>query len=246
MPKRDVPGAGSVDPADHPPRALPDADWAYFLERGEALGLGLDDDLRAPMEALYGHLVGVNAWLNLTRIDSPRTWLVRHLLDSLIGLHDRRLQHLGDGAICLDLGSGGGYPGLPLALCLPHTKWVLVDSRQRKVSFLAAAATLVGEHVEARCFRGREVAAQAPDLHRACRLVVSRATGRAAALLEETKAMLMPHGHLVLYKGPAYATDEADEALAAAERHGFRHVTTHSVTLEPDDPERVLVVFERC
>jgi 16S rRNA (guanine527-N7)-methyltransferase len=241
----EVPGAGSVDPKDHPPRAFPDADWAWFLARCAALGIDGADGRRPVLEALYGHLVGVNAWLNLTRLTAPRDYLKQHVLDSLSVVGDTRLRHLADGAPCVDLGSGGGYPGLPLALWHPTIPWVLADARRRKAEFLAAAAGLSGAKVSARHLRGGESARAAPDLFKRCQLVVSRAMGQADAVLAEAGPLLRLSGHVLIFKGPAFAGDERTAALGAAKRLGFRYLSERRVVLEDGDPERVVVVFQR-
>ncbi|MEK7413402.1 MAG: RsmG family class I SAM-dependent methyltransferase [Planctomycetota bacterium] len=250
MPSRDatadVHGAGSVDPADHPPIALPDDAWADFSARCIALGIPNPTAKRATLEALYGHLVGVNAWLNLTTVIEPAAWLKLHVLDSLIALTEPRLKHLADGAPCVDLGSGGGYPGLPLALFVPTSvPWVLADARQKKALFLAAAGRLVGPNVSGRHLRGGDVAHAAPELHRRCQLVVNRAMGPAAEILAESAPLLRPHGHLVIWKGLAFAGKERDEAAAKAPKLGFRVVGIRRLQLLEGDPERLLVTYER-
>lgn len=240
---------GSVAPQDHPPIAFADADWQWFVDALAAQELPAPEstaDLRATCEALYGHLVGVNRWLNLTRLVAPHDWLKYHLLDSLLLLGDKRLRHLRQGAPVVDLGSGGGYPGLPLAFWLPGYPWVLVDSRQRKVAFLQAAATLLPEaQVEARCFRGREAVCQAPDLRRRCQVVVSRAAAAVDKLLVETRDLVAPNGYLLVAKGPAYAGEEHERALRQAGKAGFRFVSDRAVRLTPEDPERRIVVWRR-
>lgn len=250
MPKRDdtaaLPGAGSVEPADHPPIAIPEADWAWFAGRMAAFALPDPAPWRPTLEALFGHLTGVNRWLNLTTVTSARDWLKLHVLDSLTGLSDPRLQHLADGAPVLDLGSGGGYPGLPLALAVgPRVPWILADARRKKADFLAAAGRLVGAHVTGRHLRGGEAARAAPDLHRRCQLVVNRAMGQAAEILAETAPLLRPHGHLLIWKGPAFEGHERDEAASKAPRLGFRVLGVRRLHLEDGDPERLLVAYER-
>jgi 16S rRNA (guanine527-N7)-methyltransferase len=242
----DMPGAGSVDPKDHPPIALPDEDWAWFCERCAALALPDPGPLRQRLEALFGHLVGVNRWLNLTTVSGARDWLKLHVLDSLTGLSDTRLQHLAEGAPCVDLGSGGGYPGLPLALVSGgRVPWVLADARRKKAEFLAAAGTLIGPQVRGLHLRGSLAASAAPELHRRCQLVVNRAMGQADEVLAEAAPLLRPHGHLLIWKGPAFEGQERDRAAAAAPKLGYRVVGVRRLTLVAGDPERVLACYER-
>jgi 16S rRNA (guanine527-N7)-methyltransferase len=253
MPKRDAAdpadaSLGSVLPADHPPLAFPQEDWAWFTARCNALGIPHAGLQRAALEALYGHLVGVNRWLNLTKLVAPREYLKQHVLDSLSLIGDARLKHLSEGAACADLGSGGGYPGLPLALWYPTVPWCLIDARKKKVEFLAAAGALAhtfgARRVTAHHLRGAE-AVRDPVLKRACQLVVSRAMAAAAEVLAEAEPLLEKSGHVVIFKGPAYPGDEEQQALAACKRLGFRAVSQRWVQLEDGDPERVQVVFQK-
>jgi len=240
------PAMGSVDPLLHPRIAFPDADWTWFLGRCLALGIDGAAERRATLEALYGHLVGVNRWLNLTRLTGPRDYLKLHVLDSLSAEGDPRLRHLAEGAPCVDLGSGGGYPGLPLALWHPRIPWVLIDARRKKADFLAAACALTGNPLaSARHLRGGETAVLAEDLRRRCQLVTCRAMGQAEAVLVESADLLRKSGHCLIWKGPGFAGDERSVVLAAAGRLGYRFVAERRSVLDDGDPERVLVVFQR-
>jgi len=242
----DDPAMGSVDPARHPPRAFPEEDWQWFLTRCSALGVDHASSRRAVLEALYGHLVGVNRWLNLTTIVQPRDYLKLHLLDSLALEGDPRLRHLSEGSPCVDLGSGGGYPGLPLAVWHPSVPWIMVDARQKKVEFLSAACTLTGNgRARALHLRGSEAQSKAVELRRACQLVTCRAMGPAAAVLAEAAGLLRKSGHLALYKGPAFAGAELAAALSACDRLGYRLVNQRQLVLEDGDPERVVAIFQR-
>jgi 16S rRNA (guanine527-N7)-methyltransferase len=250
VPKRadqpsDDPTLGSVDPAQNPPKPFPDDDWAWFVARCAALGVAEPEAKRTPLQAIYGHLVGVNRWLNLTKLVAPREYLKQHVLDSLALEGDARARHLSEGSPCVDLGSGGGYPGLPLALWHPTIPWVLADARRKKAEFLAAAAPLAGPRVAAKHLRGGEVARGAPELRRRCQLVVCRAMGQAAEVLAEAADLLHKSGHLAIYKGPAFAGEERDHALAAAGRLGYRFVSDRRVVLEDGDPERLIVIYQR-
>lgn len=255
MPKRadqpsDDPSLGSVDPALHPPRPLPDGDWAWFTARCAALEIPDADGRRTAIEALYGHLVGVNRWLNLTTITTPREFLKLHVLDSLALVGDTRLRHLAEGAPCLDLGSGGGYPGLPLALWHPRIPWVLADARRKKADFLQAAAGVARRlggvaSIAGRHLRGGEAARNATDLHRRCQLVVSRAMGQCDEVMAEAAPLLQSHGHCIVYKGPAFAGEERERTMGGCGRLGYRYLSERRTVLEDGDPERVMVVFER-
>jgi 16S rRNA (guanine527-N7)-methyltransferase len=191
-------------------------------------------------------LVGVNKWLNLTKLTGAREYLKLMVLDSLTIEGDSRVRHLAEGTPCVDLGSGGGYPGLPLAVWHPRIPWVLIDARKKKAEFLAAACTLTGnKQAGARHLRGGEVAGKADDLRRRCQLVTCRAMGQADEVLQESANLLHKSGFCVIWKGPAFAGEEKAKALTACERLGFRFVSERRVVLEDGDPERVMAIFQR-
>ena len=239
---------GSFAAADHPPLAFPSEDWAWFSERCTALGIPGAEGKRSALEALYGHLVGVNRWLNLTKLTTAREYLKQHVLDSLSLIGDGRLKHLSEGAPCADLGSGGGYPGLPLALWHPNVTWCLLDARKKKAEFLAAAAALAmtfgPRRITAHQLRGAE-ATREPTLRRRCQLLVSRAMAPAAEVLAEASQLVAKSGHVIIFKGPAYPGEEEQAAIAACRNYGYRAVSQRWVQLDAADPERVQVVFER-
>jgi 16S rRNA (guanine527-N7)-methyltransferase len=234
-----------LKPEAYPHLALEGDPWRWFLAACADLEIAVEATHQRILEALYSHLLGVNAWLNLTRLTSPADYLKFHVFDSLTALAPvEELTAPGD--LCLDLGSGGGYPGLPLMTWLPDRRWVLVDSRGKKAAFLAEAVRLTPcRQAEAASFRGREAARARPDLARRCALVTARAIGPAEQVLEEADALVRLNGFLLLLKGPSFAEQERQAALACGERFGFELVQELHTALDEADPDRVLVLFER-
>ncbi|MEB3752841.1 16S rRNA (guanine(527)-N(7))-methyltransferase RsmG [Acinetobacter sp. MD2(2019)] len=101
------------------------------LKQGsQKLGLTLDDDALQLLLKYQDALVLWNKAYNLTAIRDPKEMLVKHLLDSL-----SILVHLPEGRI-LDIGTGGGMPGMIIALCQPERQCVLLDSNGKKIRFL--------------------------------------------------------------------------------------------------------------
>ncbi|MBT7162125.1 MAG: hypothetical protein HN849_25895 [Victivallales bacterium] len=232
-------------PERYPATPFPAEDWTWFEAACAEFEVAVSDAQRMVLEGLYSHLVGVNEWLNLTRLTGVRDYLKFHVLDSLTAL-ETVAEMTEPGDFCLDLGSGGGYPGLPMATWLPDRRWRLVDSRQKKVAFMQSALPLTGcADVEACAFRGREVARFQPDLAEACRLVLARAVGRADSLLPDLKALLAMNGFALLLKGPRFEADERQDLENACPAFGLELVCEQTVTLDPDDPERFLVLLAK-
>jgi 16S rRNA (guanine527-N7)-methyltransferase len=234
-----------LKPAAYPALTLDGPAWEWFLTACADLEITVDAEQHRILEALYSHLIGVNAWLNLTRLTTPAEYLKFHVFDSLTALAPvAELTAPGD--LCLDLGSGGGYPGLPLMTWLPDRHWVLLDSRGKKAAFLAEALKLTPcRTAEAASCRGREAGHARPDLARRCALVTARAVGPAEDVLVEADALVRPDGFLLLLKGPSFVEQERQAALASAARFGFELVQEMQIALDDTDPSRILVLFER-
>lgn len=182
-------------------RDLPHLPLEYeaALDAGLAdLGLTLHADARA---AIDGHVRLLLAWtstINLTAIRAPAEVARRHVVDSLSAvpvLRERHVERL------LDLGSGGGFPGLPLAAALPGLGALLVDSVGKKVAFLetAIAATGLGGRVVAAAARAESLAAD-PRQREVWPAVTARAVGALAELVELAFPLLQPGGCLVAWK----------------------------------------------
>lgn len=216
------PNSPERPPPPSDPDACPPLDAAYATALDRALataGLALDPAPRAGIDAHARLLVAWNAAINLTAIRIPAAVAVEHVADSLSALPLLRAAGAPGRPTLLDLGSGGGYPGLPLGLALPAGRLALVESVAKKARFLdvagrAAAAAMRaagGEPpaVEALATRAEALAADAA--HRGRWDVV---TARAVAALDELVELALP---LVAVGGllVAWKRDAGDGALDA-------------------------------
>ncbi len=174
-------------------------------EFGAGLGVGLaalrielTADARA---AIDGHARLLIAWttaINLTAIRDPAEIALAHVVDSLSGL--AVLAELGADRY-IDLGSGGGYPGLPIAAALPAARALLLEPVAKKAAFLSvvAAATGLGEAVEAAPVRAEALAVDRRHRGR-WPAVTARAVAGLAELVELAFPLLAPGGCLVAWK----------------------------------------------
>jgi 16S rRNA (guanine527-N7)-methyltransferase len=171
----------------------------------------LREDQRHAIEGHVRLLVAWNAAINLTAIRDPAAIARLHVVDSLAALPLLATRGV-DGL--LDLGSGGGFPGLPLAVALDAGA-LLVDSVGKKARFLAVAAeALELPRVTATDARA-EALASSPREREAWPLVTARAVAPLAELVELVFPLLRPGGLLVAWK-----RGEIDAELAAAGRAG--------------------------
>lgn len=150
-------------------------------------------------------IVETNRQFNLTRIIDPREAAIKHVVDSLMPWR------LFEGATTIaDAGTGAGFPGIPLAIVLPETRFILLESTQKKARFVESAAAALGlANVTVRPDRAEDWLKN----HRAA-IVTARAVApldRAAGLFA---GALRGGGCVLLYKGP---DAEAEIEAASAE-----------------------------
>lgn len=205
-----------VDPARCPP--LVPTTTALFDAGCAELGLG--DLPPSARDAILGHLRLLLAWtaaVNLTAIRDPDAAVTGHILDSLAAVP--LLRRAGVRRF-LDLGSGGGYPGLPVALALPAEAALLVDSVAKKAAFLrvAAAAAGVADRVAVAATRAETLAADRRHRERWPAVMV-RAVAPLPELVELAFPLLVPGGLLLAWKRAGLG-DEQSRALAAVEALG--------------------------
>ncbi len=168
------------------------------LDRGLIdLGLDLSVDQRAKLLDYVGLLAKWNKAYNLTAVRDPAEMVTRHLLDSLT-----LLEHLPSGAV-LDVGTGPGLPGIPLAVARPEQSFTLLDSNGKKTRFIVQAVAALGianvTVVNSRLERYR------PE--RPFEVVVARAFASIGDLLHGVGHLLAP-GAIVLAMKGARPVDE--------------------------------------
>lgn len=155
----------------------------------------------------------------------------RHILNcaALAGL-------LPDGARVMDVGSGAGLPGLPLAILRPDLEFTLVESLLRRATFLEQAVDELGLGDRVTVVRGRaEEQAGTVDI------VTCRAVAPLEKLLRWTAPLFLPHGRLVALKGAT----AADDVAAAAKELRRRRLVAEVVTIRADqaaEPTQAIIV----
>lgn len=199
--------------------------FAAYLDQ-VAWPIALTSQQIAALVQGYGLVLSANEHLNLTRLIEPEAYWEKHLWDSLQGL---ALLELPSEGRAIDVGSGAGFPGIPLAICLPTWQFTLLDSTQRKVAFLQElAGSLALASVQAIAGRA-ETLGHEQDFRAQYDLATIRAVGSAPECLEYCLPFLKTGGQALLYRG--HWTDaEADTCAAAAKLLGGAVVATHAFT----------------
>jgi len=165
------------------------------------LGLDLTEARQGKLLAFRDLLLKWNKTYNLTALRDPEQAISHHLLDSLA-----ILPHVGDGNL-LDVGSGGGLPGIPLAIARPELAVSMVDTVQKKATFLQQAAIELGlknvtaHHARVEAMRGQYAQ------------ISSRAFAEIGLFISLTRHLLAPNGRWLAMKG--VRPDDELQALPA-------------------------------
>ncbi len=172
-------------------------------------GVELDGGDIPSLQGFLEYLYAVNESMNLTRIAPEDAWS-RHIADSLSLLPAIASE---DAKTVIDVGSGGGLPAIPLAICLPGVHFHLIESTAKKAAFLEAVAVHTGlANVTVHAERAEKLGEKPKGLLRGCGdVVTSRAVGRLKALAGWCMPLLKPGGLMLSIKGEQ-AQAEVDEA----------------------------------
>ena len=172
-------------------------EWAALLTDGAR---NFDIELESDQIRLFAdharELMRWNETFNITAITDPRDIALKHYLDSLPAA-----RHIPPDATLLDIGSGGGFPGIPLKILLPSLTVTLIDASRKKVNFLKyAIRTLKLEHTEA--IHGRaESLANDPSYRQRFDTIISRALSALPAYIRLAQPLLAAGGMIIALKG---------------------------------------------
>ena len=195
----------------------------------EALGLALAPGQVEALLTLVAELAEWNTRVNLTAIKDPAEVVDKHLLDSLAVLpHIRGLQ-------VADIGTGAGFPGLPLAVADLDRRYTLIESTGKKVAFVRHAATMLQlPNVDVVLARAESYKPARPFDS-----VIARALGSLADFIRVAGHLAVRDGRLLAMKGKV--PDDEMRALPA----GWKARAVHPIRVPGLDAERCLVELAR-
>lgn len=177
-----------------------------FTAALETVGIAIDEPTIRTLERYLDHLLETNRRTNLTAVRDPETAWLRHVLDSL-----SLVPCLPNGARLIDVGSGGGLPGLVLAIARPDVRVTLLEATGKKATFCRDAAQMLELGNVTVVHERAETAAHAPAHRAAYDVVTARAVTELRELLELTLPFAREGGILLAMKGRT-----ASEEIAAS------------------------------
>ena len=212
-----------------------------LLRRAEAAGIPLTLEQAEKFEVYHRMLVEANARFNLTRVpDDAAEAVDRNYLDCIAPLKAGLPEGL---ARAIDVGSGAGFPGIPLAICLPEVRFVLLDSLGKRVEFLASVIDALGLNAEALHLRAED-GARRPQLRERFDLATARAVAPLNLLAEYLLPFVRVGGQMLCYKGPGLDAERA-EAEFALQMLGGRFVRAEGVSIPGRDWNHCLAWIEK-
>ncbi len=192
------------------------------------------DEQRTRMFEHFRRVVETNRHFNLTRITSPADAAVKHYADSLVLLATAWVPS-GRPTRVLDVGTGAGFPAVPLAIVCPQWRIVAVDGTGKKARFVAETATALGlANVQAIHSRGEDLAREGGG---SFNLIVVRAVGRIAEVLGGLRGLIRPGTSVVFYKTDKIEPGEVSDGIRQARRLGLAPAQPFDIELPaPDGP----------
>ena len=218
----------------------------------EETGVSLSDDMPEKLKVYYEMLVEKNKVMNLTAITDYNDVVIKHFADSLLIASVRDIVKLNKDdevpelwqAKVADVGTGAGFPGLPLKICAPEAEITLIDSLNKRIGFLnEVIETLRLEKIRAIHGRSEELG-QKPEYRERYDYVVSRAVADLSALSEYCLPFVKKGGMFVSYKADG-AEEEVKNAANAIKLLGGRLVGVEKRTLPGTDVVRSFVIIKK-
>jgi 16S rRNA (guanine527-N7)-methyltransferase len=213
------------------------------MNGAEELGLGLTPEQTEKFQCYYQELTAWNRRMNLTAIVDYHEVQVKHFLDSLTTSMVLSGEVRDQGRI-MDIGAGGGFPGIPLKIAFPGIHLVMLDSVGKKTGFLNHLIEAL-ELTDTDVYTGRaEDLAIRPELREGFDVVVSRGVARMRILMELTLPFCRVGGNVVTLKKGDLGSEVA-HSLHAMEVLGGKIREARGVDVEGLRDDRVLLVVDK-
>jgi len=203
--------------------------------------INIDDERLGMFNRYMELLLEWNEKMNLTAITDPEKIVIDHFIDSISPL---KLNIIKNGQYVIDVGTGAGFPGLPLKIMMPEIKIVLLDSLSKRIKFLERVIEDL-QLKELQIIHGRaEEYGQKEEFREKFDVVVSRAVAPLRVLTEFCIPFAKIDGYLISYKGPA-ADDELIQAQNAFKELKVDKVKIEEVDIPYSERQHKLVIIQK-
>lgn len=210
-------------------------------EKARALGVSISLDQAEQFQIYLEMLLDWNTRINLTAITDPEEVVEKHFLDSLSILAHSTLRQ---GAKVCDVGTGAGFPGVPLVLLRPDIRLCLLDGQQKRLRFLEALCDAL--HIRAEFLHKRaEEAGRLPEFRERFDTVTARAVAPLPILAEYCLPLVKMKGEFLAMKGPG-AAEELKAAQSALMTLGGTRAQAIPFTLFSAGERTILRVQKRA
>ncbi len=207
-----------------------------LISKGKEAGLEFTEKQLEQFSMYFDLLIETNKVMNLTAITEPEEVAVKHIIDSLLAFDEK----IFPGKLLADVGTGAGFPGIPLKIYCPELKVVLLDSLTKRLKFLEAVIEQLGLQ-DISCVHLRaEDAGQNKDHREKYDLVTARAVARLSVLSEYCLPLVKVGGYFIAMKGSKFK-EEISEGLTAVGILGGEIISAEEVKLPGLDDGRAII-----
>ena len=203
--------------------------------------ISFDDETVAKFEGYRSRILELNEHINLTAIKDPEEFTLKHFVDSITCYNIPEYQ---DADRILDLGTGAGFPGVPLAILSPEKEFVLVDSLNKRLKIIMQLCDELGiKNVTTVHGRAEDLAKQ--EIHREkYDMCISRAVANLNVLSEYCLPFVKVGGYMAAYKG-ADAQNEVDDAKKAMKILGAVDYRLHDSSIGDSGRDHQILLVKK-
>lgn len=211
-------------------------------EAFDEFNLKTGDEIISRFAVFYRMMIEWNGKMNLTAITEEDEFIKKHILDSLAVVKFVEKLNLSSGKV-LDLGTGAGFPGIPLKIYFDNLNITLMDALQKRINFLnEVIKELALSNIATVHLRAEEISKT--NLRETFDMVTSRAVAALPTLLEYAMPFVKAGGYFIAWKG-GKAREEADLSKNALKILGGKIIEISDVKIPNLDEERALIIIRK-